>query len=135
MGVFNCNMALDAVYPVGSLYFTTAAVCPLETLGIGTWQKVGSNLTIAKSGNVAIKGNGAAIGVHSVGNATDKNLICAHSCASGGGYMIKAADNILQNTNCDTSSELRFTTNTAKSGLTGTASLSNLTVNIFQRTV
>ncbi len=133
MGVFTSNLALNAIFPIGSLYFTTATVCPLETLGIGTWQKVASNLTVASSANVAIKGNGADICVHTTGNGGDQHLYCQRSCASGGGQMIKAAGNILQNGNCDTASNLRWSTNSSKSGLTGTASLSNLTVNIFQR--
>lgn len=134
MGVFKSeNPSLELIYPVGSLYFTTANICPLEKLGVGTWKNVGTHITTATSGTVSIKGNGKGIYAHTEGNANDQYLEGIHSCASPKGYNIRAHDNILQNTNCDTTSPLRWTTDAGKSGLTGSTSLSNLTVNIFQR--
>lgn len=31
---------LDTLYPIGAIYIGTMSICPLETLGIGTWQLV-----------------------------------------------------------------------------------------------
>ena len=33
---------LEALYPIGSLYMGIQDVCPLETLGIGSWSKLNS---------------------------------------------------------------------------------------------
>lgn len=54
--VNNSIMAiLASLYPIGSVYIGTMATCPLQTLGIGTWQLVSSGRVLqgSDSNNVA----------------------------------------------------------------------------------
>lgn len=41
---------LEILYPVGSLYLTTASTCPLATLGLGTWQIEASDRVLQGAG-------------------------------------------------------------------------------------
>lgn len=42
---------LDSLYPVGAIYIGTMAACPLQTLGIGTWQLVAQDRVLQGAGN------------------------------------------------------------------------------------
>ena len=42
---------LDSLYPVGAIYIGTMASCPLQTLGIGTWQLVAQDRVLQGAGN------------------------------------------------------------------------------------
>lgn len=42
---------LDSLYPVGAIYIGTMAACPLQTLGIGTWQLVAQDRVLQGAGS------------------------------------------------------------------------------------
>lgn len=42
---------LATLYPVGSIYITTNATCPLETLGVGTWELVAADRVLQGAGS------------------------------------------------------------------------------------
>lgn len=41
---------LELLYPVGSIYIGTMATCPLQTLGVGTWQLVATDRVLQGAG-------------------------------------------------------------------------------------
>ena len=41
---------LELIYPIGSIYIGTMSVCPLQTLGLGTWQLVASDRVLQGAG-------------------------------------------------------------------------------------
>lgn len=41
---------LDVIYPIGSIYITTNSSCPLQTLGVGTWELVGQDRVLQGAG-------------------------------------------------------------------------------------
>lgn len=41
---------LELLYPVGSIYIGTMSVCPLQTLGVGTWQLVATDRVLQGAG-------------------------------------------------------------------------------------
>ena len=41
---------LELIYPVGSIYIGTMSVCPLQILGLGTWQLVASDRVLQGAG-------------------------------------------------------------------------------------
>lgn len=41
---------LDSLYPIGSIYIGTMSACPLQTLGIGTWQLVATDKVLQGAG-------------------------------------------------------------------------------------
>ena len=47
---------LDTLYPVGSIYITTTATCPLEVLGIGTWELVAEDRVLQGAGTRGVVG-------------------------------------------------------------------------------
>ena len=48
---------LDSLYPVGSIYIGTMSACPLQTLGIGTWQLVATDKVLQGAGTRGSVGN------------------------------------------------------------------------------
>ena len=56
---------LEALYPVGSVYLTYNNVCPLQTLGIGTWTLESTAIitSVTGSSSVPVKGNGKSLGL------------------------------------------------------------------------
>ena len=48
---------LELLYPVGSIYIGTMAICPLATLGVGTWQLVASDRVLQGAGTRGSVGN------------------------------------------------------------------------------
>lgn len=122
---------ISTVYPVGSLYFSTASTCPLQTLGIGTWNKVGTSLTLSVNTSVPVKGNGELLTFENKGSYNDKqlNLIAV---TAGSGFYYTGITNASVNVVSEASYGL--TTDSAKSGIVGTITRTQLTVNVFQRT-
>lgn len=124
---------IGTVYPVGSLFFSTASTCPLQTLGIGTWKKVGTSLTLSVNTSVPVKGNGKAMNIGGnwyLGNHSGIDNILqgrqsssipnASSNASGGGLTGELY--------------LGLSTDSSKSGIVGTVTRTQINVNVFQRT-
>ena len=44
------NINFSQLYPIGSIYIGTMAVCPLEVLGIGTWELVSKDRVLQGAG-------------------------------------------------------------------------------------
>ena len=125
---------LEALYPVGSIYITTANSCPLSTLISGsTWVLVSSG--IVKSGEVPVRGNGMTLGLTNgtqytaMGNAdsngqiqnrTDSYGVPVQSSSITSGNVIAGA--------------LGITLDPTKSGIIADTSSLTLAVNIFERT-
>ncbi len=131
---------LNSLYPVGSLFFSTAGTCPLQSLGIGTWNKVGTSLTLNVNTNVPVKGTGQALGFLGKSNATryllsgqvfpgvDRQGLLTVSSSNGAvgetGNESVYAGNAL----------VGISTDSSKSGIAGTVTRTQITVNVFQRT-
>ena len=128
---------LEALYPVGSIYITTANTCPLSALINGsTWTLVSTG--IVKAGDIPCKGNGNSLGLtvgtsYKYGLATDSSpsRLSAYTTAydkpipttglSGGTYP-------------DSGKAVGVTTDSTKSGIIADTSSLTLSVNIFERT-
>ena len=46
---------LDILYPVGAVYIGTMATCPLEVLGVGSWQLIASDRVLQGAGTYEVK--------------------------------------------------------------------------------
>lgn len=113
------NIQLDAVYPVGSLYFCTQSTCPMTALIKGsTWEKVGSSLitdissskVVTNNQQIKMKNDEGEYGL--IGREVTTFCIGGHTFQSGG-------------------SAVKFGSET---GLTVNVDKTLLTVNIFKRT-
>lgn len=130
----------NLVYPVGSLYFSTAGTCPLQSLGIGTWNKVGTSLTLSVNTNVPVRGNGQALGLIGKDNAikylysgdvypgVDRGGLLIPS-SKGGAVGASGSESIYRG-----GTLIGISTNASNSGVVGTVTRTQITVNVFQRT-
>lgn len=125
---------LEALYPVGSVYITTANTCPLSALISGsTWTLVSSG--IVKAGDIPVKGNGMTLGL------TDGTNNLGWGQGSNSSYGAQLTTNNY-NTNVGTSNSgtyvanktVGLTTDSTKSGIIADTSSLTLSVNIFERT-
>ena len=126
---------LEALYPVGSVYITTANTCPLSTLISGsTWTLVSSG--IVKAGDIPCKGNGMALGL------TDdyrdygaimysNNSISPYTLAYGSTLGEQVGSGGIYPGNAYT---VGITTDSTKSGIVADTASLTLSVNIFERT-
>ena len=129
------NIQLNAVYPVGSLYFCTQSTCPMASLISGsTWEKVGSSLITSVNTNVPIAGNGMTLGLTNgstnvgAGITSGASSISVYESTYGSNVGTERGSGLTGNTS------LGVTTDATKSGIVGTVTRSALTVNIFKRT-
>lgn len=129
------NIQLNAIYPVGSLYFCTQSTCPMATLISGsTWQQVGSSLITSVDTNVPIAGNGITLGLTNgttnvgAGITSGASSISVYESTYGSSVGTGRGTGLTGNTS------LGITTDATKSGIVGTVTRSALTVNIFKRT-
>ena len=129
---------MNTIYPVGSLYFGTQSTCPLQSLGIGTWKKVGTSLTLSVNTSVPVKGNGIVLGmtngstnfgIRNQGGSAYKSALMGYTGLYGG----KVGD-ASSGTEIGTNIGVGLTTVSSKSGIVGTVTRTQLTVNVFQRT-
>lgn len=129
---------ISTVYPIGSLFFSTASTCPLQSLGIGTWSKVGTSLTLNVNTSVPVKGNGLTLGLTS----GSKNYGFQQRYTSNFGSYASTSNNTY-GTTVGTENNTGFepinrtmglTTDASKSGVVGTVTRTQITVNVFQRT-
>ena len=127
---------IGTVYPVGSLFFSTATTCPLQALGIGTWSNVGTSLTLSVNTNVPIKGNGMTLGL--TDGKRNGGLSAANIAVTSGtpfydgiyGNPVGTAGSTYGAQSCS----LGVTNDPTKSGIVGTVTRTQITVNVFQRT-
>lgn len=65
---------LEALYPVGAIYIGTMSACPLQTLGVGTWQLVAQNRVLQGAGSGQNTGDTVEAGLPNItGNAYKVN--------------------------------------------------------------
>lgn len=121
---------LEAIYPVGSVYITTASTCPMSSLITGsTWTLLSTG--IVKSGEVPIKGNGKVIGL--TNGTTNYGL-------NGSGYLYAKDTEYNKNVSTTTissnnvSGHIGLTFDSSKSGMVLDTTSFTLTVNIYERT-
>lgn len=129
---------LNTIYPVGSLFFSTSSTCPLQALGIGTWTNVGTSLTLSVNTNVPVKGNGMTLGVTKDGTTTN-TLVGHYGSWSGVGGTNLFVDNYNSvigsgQSHTNVPGAIGITTDSSKSGIVGTITRTQITVNVFQRT-
>lgn len=128
---------LQTIYPVGSIYIGTMAVCPMSAL-FGTWTLVGTKMLtdVTGSNSVPVKGNNISIGL------TDGSQNAALQYLAGSGLFASPTrygsdvgtaavnEGVAQKT-------IGLTTDATKSGIIADISSSltknELTVNIWQR--
>lgn len=140
---------LKIVYPVGSVFLSTTASCPLASL-FGTWTLIGTSIitSVSSSGftgsttaSVSVKGNGKALGL------TDGSSNYGLQNGNSGVGIATSSYNASAGTNSVNASTvgkvIGVTTNASGSGLTGSVTIpslsvsvsnTSLSVNIFKRT-
>ena len=136
---------LEALYPVGSVYITTANTCPLSTLISGsTWTLVSSG--IVKAGDIPCKGNGKTLGLtNGTTNAGLTSIVDWNGADPGGNCLKPSEPDYGKNIGLTTSMPIYsrwgdnkligITTDTTKSGIIADTSSLTLAVNIYERTV
>ena len=112
----------------------------MQALGIGTWQNVGTSLTLGVNTNVPVKGNGMTLGLtDGIQNAgmfsgytygasnTSLNAKISDYGTNVGSTSSGSSGNIWN------SKTVGVTTDPTKSGIVGTVTRTQITVNVFQR--
>lgn len=130
---------IELIYPVGSLFFSTASTCPLQSLGIGTWTNVGTSLTLSVNTNAPVKGTGKTLGLT---NGTENFGATSAAPTGSTSSALWAANNLSSNVGTSTNVHNLATdkvsvgviTDSSKSGITATVTRKQITVNVFQRT-
>lgn len=62
----NVKNVLNLVYPIGSIYLSVTDTNPLQILGIGMWEKVGSDRVLQGSGSIGSADNTIEAGLPSI---------------------------------------------------------------------
>lgn len=65
---------LELLFPVGAIYFGTMSTCPLQTLGVGTWQALPSDKVIQIAGTRGAAGDTLNESLPNVTGQLDINL-------------------------------------------------------------
>ena len=131
---------LEALYPVGSVYITTANTCPLSALISGsTWTLVSSGIVTA--GDIPCKGNGMGLGLtdgsysYGIQEATTSGATDAITCQTEGyGKNVGTKNTWSASNSAINTTVLGITTDPTKSGIIADTSSLTLAVNIFERT-
>ena len=123
---------LNLLYPVGSIYIGTMNSCPLATLGIGTWQVVGTAIVTSVSSSVPVKGTGKVLGLASNLSSETYRHVVSIASGTGGGDLYTSPSTGGNYGNA--SNHIGVTTDETKSGIVGTATSTHITLNIFERT-
>lgn len=127
---------LKAIYPVGSIYIATAATCPMQELGAGTWEIVGTSLVTSVDTNAPVKGTGITLGLtdgtNNYGMASTQNSWRLNSGANFYGVNVGTV-NSSYGTQPANNIAMGVTTDSSKSGMTSTVTRSTITANIFRR--
>ena len=131
---------LSTLYPVGSIYIGTQNNCPLATLIAGSqWQIVATQVVTNVNTGVAVYGNGKTLGL----TDNNKNYGIMSRNVSGVYGFVFATTNATNNNNGTSVSDagtanrnvcLGVVRDAATSGLTGSLSRTNLSLNIWKRT-
>jgi hypothetical protein len=136
---------LEVIYPVGSIYITTNATCPISDLGVGTWEKVGTSLVSGVNSKAAVVGNGMALGITADPSSGNFGTMATSNDGDSGfkgrlafssssyGKTLPATGG--RNTSTYLNNAFGITTDSTKSGLVANVSSTSITVNIFRRTM
>ena len=131
------NNLLSTLYPVGSIYIGTQNSCPLAALIAGSqWQIVATQVVTNVNTGVAVYGNGKALGLT---NSQSNGGLTFTRDGSRAWISIQAYNS---NIGTGSSNGMGWNSNTsvgvvqdaATSGLTGSLSRTNLSINIWKRT-
>ena len=129
------NNLLSTLYPVGSIYIGTQNSCPLATLITGSqWQRVATQVVTNVNTGVAVYGNGKTLGLTDgranygiyIYNPSSANV---NSCSN-----FNASINTYASPQRGTGYTLGVVQDGNTSGLTGSLSRTNLSLNIWKRT-
>ena len=131
---------LSTLYPVGSIYIGTQNSCPLATLIAGSqWQKVATQVVTNVNTGVAVYGNGKTLGL----TDNSKNYgIMSRNVSNVYGFVFATTNATDKNNGTSVSDNgtananlcLGVARDAATSGLTGSLSRTNLSLNIWKRT-
>ena len=127
------NNLLSTLYPVGSIYIGTQNSSPLATLIAGSqWQKIATQVVTNVNTGVAVYGNGKTLGLtdgranYGIYNPGSANV---NSCSN-----FNANINTYASPKGGTGYTLGVVQDANNSGLTGSLSRTNLSLNISKRT-
>ena len=127
------NNLLSTLYPVSSIYIGTQNSCPLATLIAGSqWQRVATQVVTNVNTGVAVYGNGKTLGLtdgranYGIYNPSSANV---NSCSN-----FNASINTYASPQRGTGYTLGVVQDGNTSGLTGSLSRTNLSLNIWKRT-
>ena len=130
---------LEAIYPVGSVYITTANTCPLSTLISGsTWTLISSGVVTSVDTNVPIKGTGKSLGL--TNGTVNSGLSWSTTSVNHLTSMSASFDKNVGYTPSTTApswhnpTTIGVITDDSKSGIVGTTTSTTLSVNIYERT-
>jgi F0F1-type ATP synthase membrane subunit b/b' len=97
---------LKTLYPVGSIYITTNTTCPLETLGIGTWELVAADRVLQGAGSRGAVGSTLEESLPNIkGSAV--NSVVAYGTNQNGAIKVNV-DNDVYRVSSNTSSEIKL---------------------------
>lgn len=132
------STTLATLYPIGSIYIGTQETCPLTTIISGSsWTLVATKVVIDVDSAVAVKGTGKTLGL--TNGSINVGLSNPGNDTNANGRLF---DTSSYDVNVSTSASLAtnqngkwgVVTDATKSGLTGVATSTTLTVNVWKRT-
>lgn len=124
---------LEALYPVGSIYITTANTCPLSTLIAGsTWSLVSSG--IVQAGDIPCKGNGMTLGLTNGTSNGGLSTDATREFVPYTGVYGQPVGTAVSGNIAFAQQGTGITTDATKSGIIADTSSLTLAVNIFERT-
>lgn len=127
---------LNLLYPVGSIYIGTMQTCPLQSLGVGTWQLKSTNALVTSVNSTApVVGNGKILGLTSDTNDFfGAYCMDSHGLAQSQLNPAVAELPVLATSNQGTNNRIvGITTDPTKSGIQANITSTSLTVNIWER--
>lgn len=134
-GTPSSGMSLGDIYPVGAIYITTAATCPLASLISGsTWVLDASGIVTSINTSVPIKGDGNTLGFTDGTNSGGMFVGGTGFIKVGPNNEGKSVGATRVDGNLASNKTIGITTDETKSGIVGTLTKTTLTVNIFRRT-
>ena len=132
----NILAILEVMYPVGSLFFGTQANCPMAVaIPNSTWTKIATKLTINVNSTVAVKGTGKTLGL--TNGSVNAGLVSTNQESNYRLFQESAYNKDVFSTGTYNQTAIGgwgVTTDGTKSGLTGEATVSSITVNVWKRT-
>ena len=131
------NNLLSTLYPVGSIYIGTQNNCPLASLIAGSqWQIVATQVVTKVNTGVAVYGNGRALGL--TNSQSNGGLTFtrdgARTWITTNAYNSNIGTGSSNGVGWNSNTSVGVVRDAATSGLTGSLSHTNLSLNIWKRT-